>query len=193
MYSDMDKYDKLFAIAFKATIVLYFIVFFFHDEFRPDVYRAVSVPLEYCLALTLAYIGGRWALTKLGFYEGGFKKPNARTLISTLGVISALLLLCVGIEFAFHDLDLTKQALADLQASTAGKTILGDPIRLGLVITGELHFRGNDGAASLSIPVRGSKTAGELDVSGVRKDGSWTISDLYIIADGQKSIVQIPY
>jgi hypothetical protein len=193
MYSDMDKFDKLFAIAFKATIVLYFIVFFFHDEFRPDIYRSVSVPLEYCLALMMVYLGGRWALTKLGFYQGGFKKPNARTLLKTLGIISALILLCVGIEFVFHDLDVTKQALADLQASTVGQTVLGNPNRAGLVITGEMHLRGNDGAAGLSIPVKGCRAAGELDVRGVRKDGSWIISALYLIADGQKTIVQIPH
>jgi hypothetical protein len=189
----MDKFDKLFAIALKATIVLYFIVFFFHDEFRPDVYRAVSVPLEYFLALMLVYIGGRWTLTKLGFYEGAFKKPNTRTLLKTLGAIFALILLCAGTEYVFHDLALTKRAMADLQASENGKNVLGAPIKIGWFVTGEMRLRGNDGAASLSIPVKGSTAAGELDVKGVRKDGSWIISDLNLIADGQKTIVQIPH
>jgi hypothetical protein len=189
----MDKFDKLLAIAFKATIVLYFIVFFFHDEFRPDVYRAVSVPLEYFLALMLVYIGGKWALTKLGIDDGGFKKPNARTALKIIGAISALILLCVVIEYVFHDLTLTKQAIADLQASDGGKNVLGTPIRAGSFITGEMHIKGEEGAAYISIPVKGSKASGELDVKGIRKDGSWIISELSLIADGQKTVVQIPH
>jgi len=110
-----------------------------------------------------------------------------------LGAIFALILLCAGTEYVFHDLALTKRAMADLQASENGKNVLGAPIKIGWFVTGEMRLRGNDGAASLSIPVKGSTTAGELDVKGVRKDGSWIISDLNLIADGQKTIVQIPH
>lgn len=189
----MNTFDKLLGTVFKATIVIYVLVFFFEAEFRPDVYRLVSVPLEYCLAAMLVYLGGRWALARLGIFQGGVWKLNARSLLKLLGAISALILLCAGIEYVFHNLSLTHHAMEDLQASSDGRSALGAPIQTGWFILGELHFRGDEGAAVLSIPVRGSKAAGELDVKGVRKDGAWIISDLDLMADGQKTVLRIPH
>jgi hypothetical protein len=70
---------------------------------------------------------------------------------------------------------------------------LGDPIRIGWLISGEIKISGDDGCAVLSIPVKGNKAAGELDVTGTRKGGSWQIEDAYLIVDGDKTVVQIPH
>jgi len=185
--------DKFVANAFKATIVVYVLVLVFRDEFRADVYRMVSVPLEYCLGITLVYIGGRWVQTRLGISPDGLGKPNPRALRRILGAVAGLAILCVGIEYVFHNFSLAEHAMEGLQASSEGRNTLGIPMREGWFITGEVRIKGGSGAADLSIPVRGSRAAGELEVRGIRKDGVWLIADLYLIADGNNAVVQIPH
>jgi hypothetical protein len=139
------------------------------------------------------YIGGRWVLTKLGTSQNGQRQLNMRTILKILGALSALILLCAGIEYIFHTLSLTRQAIEDMQSSKDGNYALGAPIQTGLFISGGEQTKGDNGAASLSIPVKGSRASGELEVKGIKKEGSWHIVDLYLVVDGDKSIVQIPH
>ncbi len=174
-------------------VVIYVLVIASKNEFRPEVYRMVRVPVEVCVGILLVYIGGGWTLTKLGFFQGGAFKTNKRAMAKTLAAVAALILLCAGIEYLYHNLLLTQQAMEDLQASKDGQNALGAPIRIGWMITGGEQTGGDDGAANLSIPVKGSKADGELKVKGIKKDGSWRITDLYLIADGNKTVAQIPH
>jgi hypothetical protein len=189
----MNKVDKFVGITFKVMVAIYVLVIASQNEFRPDVYRMVRVPVEVCVGILLVYIGGKWTLTKLGFLQGGPFKINKRAMIKTMAAIAALILLCAATEYFYHNLSLTQEATEDLQASRNGRDALGDPIRLGWFITGSMRIKGDDGAANLSIPVKGSKAAGELKVKGIRKDGSWHITALYLIADGNKPVAQIPH
>jgi hypothetical protein len=189
----MNKVDKFVGAAFKVILVLYVLVVVFQGGFRPDIYRMVSVTVEGCVGILLVYILGSWALKRLGFFEGGAIKINRRALLNTLGAVFALILLVAGIEYLFHDTSLTKQAMEDLQASNDGTNALGVPIRIGWFITGGMHLRGDDGTANLSVPVKGSKAAGQLELTGIKKDGSWHIVDLHLLADGNKAVIQIPH
>jgi hypothetical protein len=189
----MKKVDKFAGTTFKVMIVLYVLVIAFQAAFRPDVYRIVSVLVEGCVGILLVYIPGSWALTKLGYFQGGSIEVNRKALIKTLCAVAALILLCVGTECFFHNSSLTQQAVEDLQASKDGKDALGVPIRIGWFITGGVHIKGGDGAANLSIPVKGSKAAAELDVKGIKKDGEWHIVDLNLIAAGNKTVVRVPH
>jgi hypothetical protein len=189
----MNKIDKFVATAFKVMVVPYFLVIVFQSEIRPDVYRSVIVPVETIVGILLIYILGSWALKKLGFFETGTIKINRRALLKTLLAALALIVLCAGTEYGFHNFSLTQQAMDDLQSSTDGKDSLGVPIRIGWFITGAMRTKGDEGAANLAIPVRGSKSAGELEVKSIKKDGSWHIVDLYLIADGNKAVVPIPH
>jgi hypothetical protein len=189
----MNKVDKFVATTFKGMVVLYVLVIAAKNEFRPDVYRMVRVPVEYCLGILFVYIGARWALAKLGFLQDGSIAHNRGALIKTFSVVLALILFIAGGEYLDHNDSITKMAIADLQASTDGKNTLGVPIRTGWLITGGMHFRGDSGAAAFSIPVKGSKAGGDLEVRGVKTAGSWQVVDLYLIADGHKTVIQIPH
>jgi len=189
----MNKVDKFVATAFKALIVVYVLAVVFRTGFRPNIYRMVSVPLEYCLGIMLVYIGGRWTQTKLGVSQNGPGNLNVRALLKILGTLTALILVCIGIEYVFHSFSLTQQAVQDLQGSAEVQGVLGAPIRVGWFITGSMQIKGDAGAASLSIPVRGITAEADLEVKGVKKDGSWYVTDLYLITDSNKAVVQIPH
>jgi hypothetical protein len=96
-------------------------------------------------------------------------------------------------EYFFHNSSLTQQAVQRLRASAEGQDALGAPIQIGWFITGSIQVKGDGGAADFSIPVRGSKAGAELEVKGTRKEGSWHVTDLYLIGDSNKTAVQIPH
>jgi hypothetical protein len=189
----MNRVDKIAGAAFKVALVTFVMVSFFRTSFRPDIYRSVSVPLGYCLFILLFYIGARWIMIRLNISQGGISKLRPKDYLKIFGTLVALILFFGSLEYSFRNSSIAQQAIADLQTSKEGKNELGDPIRVGWIISGEMNISGGDGGAVLSIPVKGSKTAGELDVKGIRKDGSWKIEDAYLIVDGNKSIVQIPH
>ena len=187
----MKNVDKFVGITFKVMVILYVLVIASKNEFRPDIYRMVSVPVEGFIGILLVYIGGTWVLTKLGFFHGGSIKFTQKALVKTLGAVAALILFSVAIEYLCHNLSLTQQATEVLQSSRGGRDALGDPIRVGWFISGNMRLNGPGGAASFSIPVKGSRAAGHLEVRGTRNDGSWHIVDLYLIVDGNRAVVQI--
>lgn len=188
---NMHTVDKFAGIAFKVMVVLYVLVIAARHSFRPDIYRMVSVPIESFVGLLLVYIGGKWALRKLGFLRSGSIEISRRAILKTLGAVAVLILFGATIEIICHNLALTQQATEDLQTSREGSNLLGNPIRIGWLISGNIRSNGDGGAASFSIPVKGSKAAGNLEVTGIRKDGSWTVAELYLIVDG--NTVQIPH
>ena len=187
------KVDKLMSTTFKVVAVLYVLVIASARTFRPDVYEMVSVPLQVLLGLSLIYIGAKWVLTKFGFSYSGSIKVSRRTAIKAFAFVATVLLLSTGLEYLYHNFSLTQQATGILQASRGGKDALGEPIRPGWFITGNTRIGRDDGVANLSIPVKGSRASGKLEVKGIKKDGSWNIVDLYLIMDGDKAVVQIPH
>lgn len=189
----MNRADKYAGIAFKVMVVIYVLVIAFQKSFRPDVYSMVRVPVEGLVGILMIYICARWALTELGFFDGRALNLNRKSLLKTLGAIAAMILFGVAIELISHNLSVTRQATEYLQASSEGRDALGDPIRTGWFIKGRMGSDGDGGKASFSIPVKGSKAAGELEVRGIKKDGSWQIVDLYLTLDRNGAVVQIPH
>lgn len=189
----MNKIDKIVGTAFKVVLAAFVIVSFFRTSFRPDIYRFVSVPLGYCLFVLLFYIGARWAMIKFHIPQGGISKLGTKDYLKIIGTVVAIILFFGSLEYFCRNSSIAQQAIADLQSSNDGKGALGVPIRIGWLITGEIKISGDDGGASLSIPVKGSKTGGELDAAAIRKGGLWYITDLYLILNGNSTIVQIPH
>jgi hypothetical protein len=185
----MDKVDKLVGITFKVTAVLYVLVIASRRILRPNVYEMVSLLLGVFLGLTLVYIGARWGLNKLGFFQRGSVKISRKAVVNVFGAVTAFILFGTAIEILCHNLSLTQQATAYLQTSTGGRDALGDPIQIGWFISGSMR----SGTASFSIPVKGSKAAAKLEVRGIREDGSWQIVELYLIMDESRTVVQIPH
>src|SRR5690349_11869882 len=99
----------------------------------------VSVPLGILLGLILAYLGASWGLRKLGFIQSDSIEISGKALVNVLGAVTAMILFGAAVEILCHNLSLTQQATADLQASTVGREALGDPIQLGWFITGHMQ------------------------------------------------------
>jgi hypothetical protein len=184
---DFTKLDILANRVLIGAGVLYFLIIACQRSFRPDVYEMVRLPPEYFIGLILVYIGARWVQKKLRFFNDG-SEAIKRASTKILGFIAIFILFGVLVEYIAHNFRLTQQAVGDLRASVDGKDGLGDPIQLGWLITGGVR----DGIANYSIPVKGSKTAGQLKVRATKKDGSWHIDELYLILDGNRAVVQIP-
>jgi Cytochrome oxidase complex assembly protein 1 len=190
----MNKADKWVGATFKVMIVLNVLVIGLAKEFRPDIYKMVSIPVEVFTALLLVYIGGKWLLTKFGFSNSGSIKINKRASIKAFAFVAALMLFSVFVEYIAHNLSLTQEAIADLRTSQDGRTALGEPIRVGWFISGSQRSSGDGGGvAGFSIPVKGSKASGKLEMKGIRKDGLWHISELYLTVGGNGGVVQIPH
>lgn len=189
----MNKADKFVGTTFKVMVVLDVLVITFQKVCRPDFYRVVSVLVEACSGILLVYILARWTQTKLGISQGRLSKINTRKLSNLLAVFCTIVALSTSAEYYIHNWSLTQQAIADVHASEDGRNVLGDPIRIGWGISFRIEKNGNDGTGRLSIPVKGSKAAGELKVKGILKDGVWTVSDLYLMVDRNQGGVQIPH
>lgn len=185
----MDRLDRWASIAFKVAAAVFVLGIASRRFFPPHVYKMISFPLSVCLGLILLWIGASWALKKLGYIQNGSITVSRQSLVTTLRVVAAGILFAVFVEFVAHNLYINQQATLDLQVSTAGKDALGEPIRVGWYISGYQHSDG----ASFSIPVKGSKAKGKLEVRGTRKDGLWQIVDLYLVLDGSRTVVQIPH
>lgn len=186
---NIDKADKIVGVTCKAAAVLYILVIAFQRVLGPTFYKMVGVPLGFFVGLLFVYIGASWALKKLGYIKNGSIAVSRKGLVTTLGVVTAGTLFAVFVEVFIHNLYLTQQATLDLQVSTVGRDALGDPIRVGWYIEG---YQRAD-VASFSIPVKGRKATGKLEVRGIRENGSWRIVDLYLIQDGSQAALQIPH
>ena len=186
---NMNKSDRWFGVAFKATVVLYVLAIASQRIFRPDIYRVLSVLLEVLLALLLLYIGAKWALTKLGLVQYGSFRLTRSSLVKTAGTVAALILFSVFVEYVIHNLSLTQEATADLRRSQEGRNALGESIRVGWYIYGSQTPE----TANFSIPVKGSKASGKLEMRGIRHNGFWSIVSLYLVMDGNGAVVQISH
>jgi hypothetical protein len=97
-----------------------------------------------------------------------------------LGLIAAILF------FAFSMMkssDAFKLAFSKAQASPAVVNSLGEPIKSGLVVSGNINVNGPSGAANLSIPISGPKGEGTVYLKA-KSMGEWTFDELVVKIDG---------
>jgi hypothetical protein len=97
------------------------------------------------------------------------------TMVLFAGAIWALVSFVFGVmktSGAYQD------AVAQAQSSAAVKQVLGEPIREGTFITGNIEVNGPSGHASLAIPLSGPKGRGTLFVEASKAAGQWTFSTL---------------
>lgn len=109
-----------------------------------------------------------------------------------LGLILGAVALVAGIFFvamlAMKSSDVYQGALKAAQAHPAAIERLGEPIKDGWFVKGNVKVDAGGGSANLEIPVSGPKKSGTLFVRAVSPDGSWMYERLDLAAEGGETI-----
>ena len=77
-----------------------------------------------------------------------------------------------------------KEALSRAQTDPIVISRLGAPISGGFVVSGSINRSGNNGEASLAIPLQGPRGSGTLHVEARQSGSSWTYTRLTLQPDG---------
>ena len=119
---------------------------------------------------------------------GGLTRTGIAWLVG--GVVSAfaLFFICVFalVESMIHLSGGYKLALANANKSPCAVKALGSPITAGWLISGSTNETGSDGTANLTIPVKGPKGKGSLEVESKKADGTWEIESLQLSTDSDQ-------
>src|ERR1051325_8433815 len=106
-----------------------------------------------------------------------------------LGCVTLILILVAGVGgiffFAMSALkssDVYKGALERAQKSPSAAGMLGEPIKDGWLVKGNISFDGGSGTANLEIPVSGPKSRGPLAARAVNEGGAWMYERLDLVA-----------
>lgn len=104
---------------------------------------------------------------------------------SVIGLIVILTLIAVfSGRSALRSSEVYAQAMSALQANPQAVQILGEPIKAGKSVNGEIRFSNGSGEAVLSIPVSGPQNKGRLEVEAFKAANQWQISSLQLVVDG---------
>jgi TonB family protein len=115
--------------------------------------------------------------------------------VGCLGLILGLVALVAGIFFvamsAMKSSDVYQGALRAAQAHPAAVERLGEPIKDGWLVKGNVKYDAAGGSANLEIPVSGPKNAGTLYVRAVMSDDAWMYEklDLAVAGGGTVSLL----
>jgi hypothetical protein len=104
--------------------------------------------------------------------------------IGTLAAASLAVLFVIPLFFAVEEMmrrsDAFKLTLNTAQASPCITKVLGSPLEPGWMMGGSITESSIEGSAELSIPVRGPKGKGNLDVQAKKDSGNWRIDSLVL-------------
>jgi TonB family protein len=112
--------------------------------------------------------------------------------VGCLGLLLGLVALVGGIVFAamsaMKSSDVYQGALRAAQAHPAAIERLGEPIKDGWFVTGNVKLDAGGGSANFDIPVSGPKSSGTLYVRAVNPDGSWMYEKLDLSVAGSETV-----
>jgi hypothetical protein len=92
-----------------------------------------------------------------------------------------------GIVFnVLYDNDVVRATMVELKHNKEATSLLGEPIKKGLFVSGNYELKNSVGTADLSVPVEGPKAKGTVHVVANKKDGVWIINTLNLTVDGHE-------
>ena len=135
-------------------------------------------------------------------FGGSFQQPQApqqkgcvgrnwkwMVPVGCLGLILGVVALVGGIFVvamsAMKSSDVYQGALRAAQAHPAAIQRLGEPIKDGWLVSGNVNYTNGSGNANFDIPVSGPKGSGTLRVGAVNPGGAWMYERLDLVANGQ--------
>ncbi len=76
--------------------------------------------------------------------------------------------------------DVYQEALRRAQSSAAVVQVLGNPVKDGLYVAGNIQVNGPSGSADLSFPVSGPNGKGTVYLKATKSMGEWTLEELVV-------------
>ena len=122
--------------------------------------------------------------------------------VGCLGLILAGVALVGGIFFvamsAIKSSEVYQGALKVVQTHPAAVERLGQPVKDGWLVQGNIKLDASGGSANFQVPVSGPKSSGTLYVSAVSPEGTWMYEKLDLVIGGEtvslldRNVVQPP-
>ena len=112
-------------------------------------------------------------------------------LLTLLFLIASFGAFTIGIiSGSFRNSDVYKQAMAEAAANWQVRDQIGDPIRAGWFIFGELKLGGSTGRANFSIPISGARGKGRIRVVA-NKNEVWRLTILQVYVQGRSEAIDL--
>lgn len=112
--------------------------------------------------------------------------------VGCLGVILAVIAVVGGIVLvtmsAIKSSDVYKGALERARSNPEAVAALGEPIKDGWLVQGNVNFSGQSGTANLQIPVSGPKNSGMVRARAVYEGGAWMYEQLDLLVKSGERI-----
>ena len=107
--------------------------------------------------------------------------------------LCAVLMASIGLFVftMFRHTDVFREAVARSEANAQVRAELGEPIREGWWVMGQVRTTGPSGNASLSIPLKGSRKDGTLYAVAHKSAGRWTYDTLEMAVEGQPGRISL--
>jgi hypothetical protein len=87
--------------------------------------------------------------------------------------------------------DAYREALARAQASPEVREALGEPVKAGWFVQGNVNVSGPSGNADLSVPLSGPKGKGTLYITAKKQAGKWEYEVLEVAVDGRQERIKL--
>jgi hypothetical protein len=116
-------------------------------------------------------------------------KLGIGTLATASLVVFFVIPLFLAVEAMMRSSDAYKLTLNTAQASPCVTSALGLPLEPGWMMEGGITESSVEGSAELSIPVRGPKGKGSLDVQAKKQKGNWRIDSLIFTHGAARSSI----
>lgn len=114
------------------------------------------------------------------------------------GCLSVILLIVVfagslifGVSKVMENSTPFEDALSLAQENPAVIDYFGEPLETDGMFRGNLNFQNDEGEVDLSVPIKGSKKSGTLEVKGTKKNGVWNYELLQLIAEDGEEIFDL--
>lgn len=111
------------------------------------------------------------------------------TILALVAVLMASIALFVFTMI--RHTDVFREAIARAEANPQVRAELGEPIREGWWVMGQVRTTGPSGNASLSIPLKGSRKDGTLYAVAHKSAGRWTYDTLEMAVEGQPGRISL--
>ena len=137
-----------------------------------------------CVRLYLARRNRRRKLntvTLLEPHRSWWRRPWVISLVCALTFVCGLLSF---IQANFRRLPLVQDTKQSMETSDVVRSKIGSPVKLGWMINGSATEKQDAGRANLWIPVSGSRSDGNVYVSGTKANGTWVVDKMFLIVDG---------
>jgi hypothetical protein len=95
------------------------------------------------------------------------------------------------VETSFRNSDVCAQALARAQADPQVVAGIGQPLKAGWLITGDINVYGSSGRADVSIPIIGPNGKGKIYAVARKTAGVWEFETLQVEVQGRPERIDL--